>query len=127
EKSGGELSYADLFVRCRAAVRSRAFDQDPQFEAYDRFDAGVGFLGRPMTRALRSRYLAYCDQGAWTVECGAITGVASAPEAVVTLTLDPEDDLTPAAGTARAVQVGPEKTEIELDFDSSESARYVAE
>jgi Caspase domain len=127
EKSGGELSYADLFVRCRAAVRSRAFDQDPQFEAYDRFDAGVGFLGRPMTRALRSRYLAYCDQGAWTVECGAITGVASAPEAVVTLTLYPEDDLTTAAGTARAVQVGPEKTEIELDFDSSESARYVAE
>ena len=47
EKSGGDLSYADLFVRCRAAVRSRAFDQDPQFEAYDRFDAGAGFLGRP--------------------------------------------------------------------------------
>ena len=41
------VSYADLFVRCRAAVRSRAFDQDPQFEAYDRFDAGAGFLGRP--------------------------------------------------------------------------------
>ena len=126
-KSGGELSYADLFVRCRAAVRSRAFDQDPQFEAYDRFDAGAGFLGRAMTRASRSRYLVHCDQGAWTVECGAINGVASEPEAAVTLALYPEGDLTTAAGTARAVQVGPQKSEIELDFDSSESARYLAE
>ena len=127
EKSGGELSYADLFVRCRAAVRSRAFDQDPQFEAYDRFDAGAGFLGRPMTRTSRGRYLAYCDQGAWTVECGAINGVPTEPETAVTLALYPEDDPTTPAGTARAVQVGPQKSEIELDFDSSESARYVAE
>ncbi len=127
ETSGGELSYADLFVRCRAAVRSRAFDQDPQFEAYDLFDAGAGFLGRPLTRTSRSRYLAYCDQGAWTVECGAINGVPVPPETVVTLALYPEHDPTTAAGTARAVQVGPRKSEIELDFDSSESARYVAE
>ena len=55
EKSGGDVSYADLFIRCRAAVRSRAFDQDPQFEAYDRFDAGAGFLGRPLTRTSRGR------------------------------------------------------------------------
>ena len=127
EKSGGVLSYADLFVRCRAAVRSRAFDQDPQFEAYDRFDAGAGFLGGAMTPAARSRYLAWCDQGTWIVECGAITGVPSEPETSVALTLYPEGDLTTAAGTARAVQVGPRKSEIELDFDSSESARYLAE
>lgn len=126
-KSGGELSYADLFVRCRAAVRARAFDQDPQFEAYGRFDAGAGFLGRPLTRATRSRYLAYCDQGAWMVECGAINGVPGQPEAVVDFVLYPEHDPATAAGSARAVQVGPQKSEIALDFDSSESARYVAE
>ena len=79
ETSGGGISYADLFVRCRAAVRARAYDQDPQFEAYDRFDAGAGFLGRPMTHAGRGRYLARCDLGAWTVECGAITGLPSEP------------------------------------------------
>ncbi len=126
-KSGGDVSYADLFVRCRAAVRARAFDQDPQFEAYDRFDAGAGFLGRPTTRTLRGRYLAYCDQGVWTVECGAISGVPSEPEIAVALALYPEHDRTTPAGTARAVQVGSQKSEIELDFESSESARYVAE
>jgi hypothetical protein len=127
EKSGGELSYADVFVRCRAAVRSRAFDQEPQFEAFDRFDAGAGFLGRPMTRTARGRYLASCDQGVWIVGCGAIHGVPDQPEAAVTLALYPADDPTTSAGTARAVQVGPQTSEIELDFESSESARYVAE
>ena len=127
EKSGGELSYADLFVRCRAAVRSRAFDQDPQFEAYDRFDAGAGFLGRAMPRAPRGRYLVSCDQGAWTVGCGAINGVPTEPEITVALALYSESDQTTSVGTARVVQVGPHKSEIELDFDSTESAQYIAE
>jgi hypothetical protein len=127
EKSGGDLSYADLFVRCRAAVRARAFDQDPQFEAYDRFDAGAGFLGRPMTHAPRGRYLARCDQGAWIVECGAITGLPSEPGTAVTLALHPEEDPATLAGTARAVQVGAQQSEIALEFESPESARYLAE
>src|SRR3954447_20455443 len=75
EKSGGDVSYADLFVRCRAAVRSRAFDQDPQFDAYGRFDAGAGFLARPASGTSRGRYLVSCDQGAWVAGCGTINGV----------------------------------------------------
>ena len=128
EKSGGEVSYADLFVRCRAAVRSRAFDQDPQFEAYDRFDAGAGFLGRPLTRTPRGRYLRLLRSGRLD---GRVRGHHTACRAsrrppsrwrCIRKTIRRH-----AAGTARAVQVGPQKTEIELDFDSSESARYVAE
>jgi hypothetical protein len=127
EKSGGDVSYADLFVRCRAAVRARAFDQDPQFEAYDGFDAGAGFLGRPLASTARGRYLAWCDQGLWTVECGAVNGVPSEPGTAVTLALHPERAPATLAGTARAVQVGPQRSEIALDFDSPESVRYLAE
>ena len=36
--------------------------------------------GGPWPRTSRGRYLVYCDQGAWTVECGAINGVPSEPE-----------------------------------------------
>ena len=126
EKSGGGISYADLFVRCRAAVKARAYDQDPQFEAYDGFDAGAGFLGRPLTQTARGRHLAWCDQGLWTVECGAVTGVAGEPGTIVTLALYPEDDPATLAGTARAVQVGPQRSEIALEFESPESARYLA-
>ena len=127
DKSGGELSYADLFARCRAVVRSRAFDQNPQFEAYDRFDAGAGFLGRPLTRTSSGRYLVSCEQGAWIAECGAITGVPSGIEATVAFSLYPENAPTTPAGAARAARVGLQKTDIELDFESSESTRYLAE
>jgi hypothetical protein len=126
-KSGGDLTYADLFVRCRAAVRSRAFDQDPQFETYGGFDAYAGFLARTATHSSRARYLVFCDLGTWTVECGAITGLPADAETAVTLALYPEDAATVPVGTARAVQVGAQKSEIELDFESAESARYLAE
>ena len=63
----------------------------------------------------------------WTVGCGAINGVADRPGDQVALALYPVTDPTTPAGTARAVQVGPQKSEIELDFESAESARYVAE
>lgn len=125
EKSGGELSYADLFVRCRAAVRSRAYDQDPQFEAYGQFDARAGFLGRSVTRTSR-RYTTWFDVGAWIVECGAIHGVPTEATAPVTLALYPENG-DALAGTATVVQVGAQTSEVTLDFESAESARYRAE
>lgn len=126
EKSGGALSYADLFVRCRAAVRSRAFDQDPQFEAYEGFDAYAGFMGRSTTRETRGRYLVSCNEGVWTAECGAVTGVPADPNTTVALTLYRSDAATPV-GTAKAVNVGSQRSEIALDFESRESERYVAE
>jgi hypothetical protein len=88
EASGGTLSYADLFVRCRAAVRRRALDQNPQFEAFGDFNAHSGFLGRSVT-AIGRRYSAYFERGGWKVECGAVHGVPSDPEKVVTLALYP--------------------------------------
>jgi hypothetical protein len=126
EKSGRHLSYAELFVRCRAAVRSRAYDQDPQFEAYDRFDASSGFLARTVARTAR-RYSVSFDRGAWSVDCGALHGVPTEPETMVTLALYGEADAVEPAGTARALQVGAQKSEIELDFDSAEGVRYRAE
>ena len=128
EKSGGVLSYADLFVRCRAAVRSRAYDQDPQFEAYGRFDAHSGFLAREVARGSRRRYLVACSEaGVWTVECGALTGVPTAPDTVPTLALFEEDGGTAPVGTARVVRVGADRSDIALDFDGAESRRYMGE
>jgi pimeloyl-ACP methyl ester carboxylesterase len=126
-KSRGDLSYADLFVRCRAAVRTRAYDQNPQFEACGDFDANTGFLGRSVARGMR-RYAAYFgDQGAWNVECGAIHGVPTEPETTVRLALYREDEATKPVGTATAVQVGAQKSELTLDFESDKSVRYRAE
>jgi pimeloyl-ACP methyl ester carboxylesterase len=126
DKSGGDLTYADLFVRCRAAVRSRADNQNPQFEAFDNFNSSTGFLGRKASHASR-RYSVYFDQGSWKIECGAIHGVPTEPEKTVALALYPEGDQARLAGTATTLQVGPQKSELKLGFASDESVRYRAE
>jgi hypothetical protein len=75
EQSGTDISYADLFVRCRAAVRKRADNQDPQFETYRGFQAYSGFLGGQVSRSSR-RYSVYFENNAWNVDCGALHGGA---------------------------------------------------
>lgn len=126
EKSGGDLTYSDLFVRCRAAVRSRAENQNPQFEAYENFNATSGFLGRKASQSGR-RFSVYFDNGKWKVECGAIHGMPTESEKPVALALYPENDQAHLAGTASTVQVGAQKSDLELGFKSDESVRYRAE
>lgn len=124
--SGGELSYADLFVRCRAAVRKRARDQNPQFEAAARFDARSGFLGRSIRRQGR-RFSVHCERGQWQAACGAMHGLTADSAQPVALTLYPEGDATRSAGTATALQIGAQTSALQLDFVSPPGARYQAE
>ena len=125
-KSAGDLTYSDLFVRCRAAVRRRVHDQNPQFEAYEDFNASSGFLRRKASHAER-RFSVYFDQGSWQVECGAIHGVPAEPDKTVAFALYPENDQERRAGTATALQVGSQRSELKLGFASDELARYRAE
>ncbi len=125
EKSAGTLSYADLFVRCRAAVRKRAADQDPQFEPAGHFDAWSGFLGSAGALA-GPRYSVYFDAGAWKIDAGAIHGLPDEPEQPVGVVLYDEDDPTRTAGTAQTVEVGAQQSFLALDFKSASDARYRA-
>jgi Caspase domain len=126
ERSGGRLSYAELFVRCRAAVRTRVDDQLPQFETYGHFNAWSGFLGRSAGGASR-RYGVAHDQGEWRVDCGAIHGLPTEPDRVAELTLYPEDGAGDPAGTATTLQVGAQRSVLQLDFAAAPGTRYRAE
>jgi pimeloyl-ACP methyl ester carboxylesterase len=125
--SKSKLSYADLFVRCRALVRERADNQDPQFETYRGFNAYSGFLGSESRRKGR-RYSVYCADGAWKVDCGALHGLPSDPDKTTELALYRETNPSQLAGHAATTQVGPQKSELQLlDLKSDEGTRYVAE
>lgn len=128
DKSGTDISYADLFVRCRSAVRKRADNQDPQFETYRGFQAYGGFLGGQAAQTAR-RYSVYFDNNGWKVDCGALHGLPSDPDRNVELALYPETDQARLAGRATTTQVGPQKSELELlDITSADtSTRYQAE
>ena len=127
KKSKAELSYADLFVRCRAMVRKRADNQDPQFETYRGFNAYRGFLGSDQIQTAR-RYSVHFSDGGWQVDCGALHGLPSDPETTTELALYRETSPSRLAGHATTIQVGPQKSELELlDIKPDEATRYVAD
>ena len=126
-KTGTDISYADLFVRCRATVHKRADNQDPQFETFRGFQAYSGFLGGEASQKAR-RYSVYFDKNGWQVDCGALHGLPSDADKKVELILYPESDPTHAAGHATTTQVGPQKSELELlDLKADPADRYQAE
>ena len=125
EKAGGALSYADLFLRCREAVRSRAMDQEPQFEAFEGFDATGGFLGRNVTRG-RPRFSVAFTGGKWSANCGALHGVPAGAETGATFELYRDGAANGPAGTAKAIQVLAQSSELQLDFEGDTSLRYGA-
>ncbi len=128
DRSSPEISYADLFVRCRAAVRKRADNQDPQFETYRGFQAYGGFLGGPSAQNAR-RYSVSFEDSHWTVDCGALHGLPSDPDRNVELVLFTESDPSLEAGRATTTQVGAQKSVLELLGTAAvnTSARYQAE
>jgi pimeloyl-ACP methyl ester carboxylesterase len=126
-KAGPDISYADLFVRCRAAVRKRADNQDPQFETYRGFPAYAGFLGNRSSHAAR-RFSVYFENRGWRVDCGALHGLPSDPDKTVELALFPESDQSRVAGHAATTQVGAQKSDLQLlDFEADPATRFQAE
>jgi pimeloyl-ACP methyl ester carboxylesterase len=127
ERSGKGISYADLFLRTRAAVRRYADNQTPQFETYSGFDAYSGFLGGLAARRGR-RYSVYFEAGGWKADCGALHGLPTDPDKVVELALYPESEPTTLAGHAEITQLGAQKSEAQLlDLALEPTARYQGE
>ncbi len=127
ETTGNNIAYADLFVRCRAAVRKRADNQNPQFETSRGFHAYSGFLGGQAAKKAR-RYSVYFEKESWRVDCGALHGLPSDADKKAEFALYSETDPAKLAGHAASTQVGAQKSELKLlDLRSDESTRYQAE
>ncbi|MFQ5632130.1 MAG: caspase family protein, partial [bacterium] len=126
EKSGSNISYADLFVRCRHAVRRYADDQDPQFEAVANFDGYCGFLGQDVS-VQRKGFLVHFDKSKWVVDYGALHGAPSDPEKSVGFAIYDENDRSKKIGAASTTLVGPQRSELKLDFQSSARLSYWGE
>ena len=100
EGAGGDLSYADLFMRCRSAVRKRAKDQDPQFEPIGQFNPWGGFLGRQAAAgAARSRRVSTARPGASTAARS--RGMPTDPERPVGVLLYPEGNSAQVLATVQ--------------------------
>jgi pimeloyl-ACP methyl ester carboxylesterase len=121
----GSMSYADLFRRCRAAVRKRAVDQDPQFEPVGQFDAWSGFLGTAGSGP-SSRHSVTFDKGNWSIDFGAIHGMPTESDKSVGVVLYDDNDPSRAVGSARTLEVNAQQSTLALDFQGDEGATYRA-
>jgi len=124
-ESGGALSYADLFERCRAAVRTRVRNQTPQMEPLDGFDTSGGFLGREVGPRSH-RYTVAFERGAWRANGGAFDGIPSAPEAEVGFMVYRQGGAGEFLGTATARSVGAQQSELQMSFPGEQGTRYSA-
>jgi pimeloyl-ACP methyl ester carboxylesterase len=124
----GSDTYAEIFVRCRAAVRKRAENQNPQFETYNGFNAWAGFLGRQASKTARLHTVEFDDKNkTWKIDAGAIQGFPTDPEKSVGLELYREDDPSRLVGKASTTVVYPAKSDLRLEFESNPDVRYKAE
>ncbi|MFO0903610.1 MAG: caspase family protein [Pirellulales bacterium] len=123
-RSPGPLSYADLFVRCRQAIKKSTVAQTPQFETFGGFSAYSGFLGVPLEWTAR-RYSATCVAGQWQVACGAVHGLPPDSTSPIEWALYDDSQL---AAVARTTRVGAQVSELEFDGPPPDSSRmYFAE
>lgn len=129
-KSGPDTSYADLFVRCRAAIRKRISSQTPQFETFSHFMPYTKFLdGRPSEK--RARYHVYFEKGDWRIDCGALHGLPPEAEKEIEAALYPESTVDSTAdkivGYAKVSYLGAQKSTLNLDFEANREDNYYAE
>ena len=122
EGMGPDVSYADLFVRCRALIRREVKKQTPQFESAEDFNAHSGFLGRAAAAA-SPRFRVYFDTGAWTIDAGALEGVAV--DAVTPVAVFNRDGSVAGTAATRAVRV--DKSTLDLSFTGDPAAIYTGE
>lgn len=141
-QAGGDLTYAELFVRARARVREfiRAkgeSPQRPQFETIAGFDGWGGFLGRvpragtksfvaAASRAGQRPIMVARDGEKWVADAGAVAGIPAGPATPVTLSLALEETPQETVGLATVSRVGGSSADIVPQFAADPAKRYVA-
>jgi hypothetical protein len=116
ETAGGDLNYADLFLRARATVQRLRTEQWPQFETIGSFDPYTRFLdGRPL--GMPDRFEVMSEGDTWLVKCGAIHGLPSQLTQPVELDIYHAPPDSQPLGRARLLSVGAQKSQLQLTDD----------
>lgn len=131
EKSGGHISYADLFVRCRATMFKRNARQKPQFETYGRFHPYTRFLDGQSMAQKEQRYHVCFQKGDWIMTGGALHGLPTEAEKPVKLALYPETypdkGRDKIAGYALVSTIEAQTSTLIPDFQCHTGERFHAE
>ena len=117
ESSGGNISYADLFLHTKYASGRRRRNQEPQFAAIHNFDPYSRFLLGGNLGSPQRYEVSKHSRHSWVVKCGAIHGLEAHPQVPVSIEIQsPAPEFKPL-GTAEIEHVGAFQSTI--DFSRS--------
>ncbi|MCR9285915.1 MAG: caspase family protein [Bacteroidetes bacterium] len=115
-----QISYADLFSKCRLAMRRVTKSQDPQFETSNRFDGTDNFLNIG-TKKQGNQHSIFYEDNSWWIDCGAIHGLSTDEDKEGIFAVSEGDK---KLGYAHTKSVGIQKSELELEFTGSPGKFY---
>lgn len=123
EKTGGQLSYADLYTQCRLGMAQVTSEQRPQFDTYGYFNGYDGFLGLGAASTGAPLRIFFMDN-TWQATMGAVHGlpVASGNPAAFEVLKDGQ-----VLGQMRSRVVGMESSSLQQpDFTLAANEQYEA-
>lgn len=125
EYKSGDISYANLYLKCRIQIVNEVDNQTPQFESYGRFNSYSKFLdGRDMADIDKREV--YREDGEWVVNYGAIDGLETGGTCVPQFKIFSKQDESEFLGYAEAEAVFPERTHLKLSFTHPNTSGYYA-
>ena len=117
DSSGGNISYADLFLHTKFASARRRRNQEPQFAAIHNFNPYSRFLLGDNLGSPQRYEVSKHSRHSWVVKCGAIHGLETNPQTPVTVEIQsPAPEFSPL-GEAVIENVGAFQSTI--DFSGS--------
>jgi len=122
ESQGNNISYADLYTKCRIAMRAVSEDQHPQFETVGRFNAYQQFLA-PGKKTKEKKFLINFEKGGWWVNAGAVHGLPTDASKGSSFDLYEGKKLK---GQATVKMVGVQRSEVKLSFKANEDDQFDA-
>ncbi len=123
QRTSGALTYRDLYARLAALVRNRAAGQNPTLETADVQELDRPFLGGAIKPQPPYFSLTRDDKRGWTIDGGAVHGVAGPRDGETTVLAYVEDDVdlkdvrrqSDTLGLARVTQVEAGRSYVTLE------------
>lgn len=129
DKYGVHTTYADLFIRTRAKVKNITKIQEPQLEAYKKYNANqILFTGEIQEGKTKYAQKIYYIDKSWIVDFGAIHGMPNEKETELAVYENVDDlEAQNALGSAKSVAIRADKSTLNLDFEADVNKEYVGE
>lgn len=131
ERSGGAVSYRDLFKRAQALVQGAVLRQAPQIEAGDVRDLNLPFLGGAVTPRVATFTLSHSASQGWTIDGGAVHGIVqpvtiegraeTTTLALFPITAESLVDLSASVGRAEVTEVLPQLSKVAVTLTDGTS------